>query len=224
MLSSLSIVRRSASGPLAPQVLAVAKSNVNLMRSSAWIASRFYQSSSSSSSPLSADLSQSQFDSASLVSPVRSVDFSKIDLAQDSFFALHRPLLGPMASRQGSAQKYQGKCRRQDRRHAFCGVGSVDDLSNYLSSLAPFTPPSALSQRVFRHVESKQLSVPNMDGVSPIQQQIESTPLQSIMDNLEDVNAMHMTSVLRKRKIKMRKHKYKKLRKRTRALRKKLGK
>ncbi|KAF9958240.1 hypothetical protein BGZ70_009256 [Mortierella alpina] len=41
---------------------------------------------------------------------------------------------------------------------------------------------------------------------------------------LENTNAMHLTSVLRKRKIKMRKHKYKKLRKRTRALRKKLGK
>ncbi|KAF8923789.1 hypothetical protein BGZ52_009189, partial [Haplosporangium bisporale] len=37
-------------------------------------------------------------------------------------------------------------------------------------------------------------------------------------------NTMYMTSVLRKRRIKMRKHKYKKLRKRTRALRKKLGK
>ncbi len=63
-----------------------------------------------------------------------------------------------------------------------------------------------------------------MDGVSSIQQQIESVPRQSIMDDLEETNAMHMTSVLRKRKIKMRKHKYKKLRKRTRALRKKLGK
>ncbi|KAG0334546.1 hypothetical protein BG000_008230 [Podila horticola] len=37
-------------------------------------------------------------------------------------------------------------------------------------------------------------------------------------------NVLYMTSVLRKRRIKMRKHKYKKLRKRTRALRKKLGK
>lgn len=48
---------------------------------------------------------------------------------------------------------------------------------------------------------------------------------KSIVDPLMDeTNVMHMTSVLRKRKIKMRKHKYKKLRKRTRALRKKLGK
>ncbi|KAF9094229.1 hypothetical protein BGX29_004834 [Mortierella sp. GBA35] len=49
---------------------------------------------------------------------------------------------------------------------------------------------------------------------------------KSILDPsmLDESNVMHMTSVLRKRRIKMRKHKYKKLRKRTRALRKKLGK
>ncbi|KAF9961613.1 hypothetical protein BGZ70_008240 [Mortierella alpina] len=215
MLSRLTIVRRSASGPLAPQVLAMAKTNVNPMRSSVVAASRCYQSSSSSSSPSSGD----QFDSACLVSSVRSKDFSKTDLAQDSFFALHRPLLGSMASRQGFAQECQGKYWGLDQRR-----GSVDDLSSYLSSLAPFTPPSSLSQDVLRNIESKQLSVPNMDCVSSIQQQIESVPIQSIMDNLEETNAMHMTSVLRKRKIKMRKHKYKKLRKRTRALRKKLGK
>ncbi|KAG0036501.1 hypothetical protein BGZ82_004128 [Podila clonocystis] len=47
-------------------------------------------------------------------------------------------------------------------------------------------------------------------------------PVPSTLEG-ED-NALYMTSVLRKRRIKMRKHKYKKLRKRTRALRKKLGK
>ncbi|KAF9330381.1 hypothetical protein BG006_006675 [Podila minutissima] len=47
-------------------------------------------------------------------------------------------------------------------------------------------------------------------------------PVPSSTDG-ED-NVLYMTSVLRKRRIKMRKHKYKKLRKRTRALRKKLGK
>ncbi|CAO3566306.1 unnamed protein product [Mortierella alpina] len=194
MLSRLSIVRRSASGPLATQVLAVAKTNANPMRFSVVAASRCYQFSSTSSSPSLGDW----FDSA-----------YKMDLAQDSFFALHRPLLGSMEVRQGLVQEYQG---------------SVDELSSYLSSLAPFTPPSSLSQDVLRNIESKQLSVPNMDGVSPFQQQTESVPLQSIMDDLEETNVMHMTSVLRKRKIKMRKHKYKKLRKRTRALRKKLGK
>ncbi|KAF9114055.1 hypothetical protein BGW39_003523, partial [Mortierella sp. 14UC] len=59
----------------------------------------------------------------------------------------------------------------------------------------------------------------NMDGNEG------SITAESILDpTLDETNAMHMTSVLRKRRIKMRKHKYKKLRKRTRALRKKLGK
>jgi hypothetical protein len=53
-----------------------------------------------------------------------------------------------------------------------------------------------------------------------------SITTNSILDPMlqDESNVMHMTSVLRKRRIKMRKHKYKKLRKRTRALRKKLGK
>ncbi|KAG0045488.1 hypothetical protein BGZ89_005596 [Linnemannia elongata] len=61
----------------------------------------------------------------------------------------------------------------------------------------------------------------NMEGVDE-----GSITANSILDPMlqNESNAMHMTSVLRKRRIKMRKHKYKKLRKRTRALRKKLGK
>jgi len=55
---------------------------------------------------------------------------------------------------------------------------------------------------------------------APVSSQIE----QVSIDGLEETSGMYMTSVLRKRKIKMRKHKYQKLRKRTRALRKKLGK
>lgn len=61
----------------------------------------------------------------------------------------------------------------------------------------------------------------NMEGVDE-----GSITSNSILDPMlqNESNVMHMTSVLRKRRIKMRKHKYKKLRKRTRALRKKLGK
>ncbi|KAG0274940.1 hypothetical protein BGZ96_004009 [Linnemannia gamsii] len=61
----------------------------------------------------------------------------------------------------------------------------------------------------------------NMDGIDE-----GSITTKSILDPMlqDESTAMHMTSVLRKRRIKMRKHKYKKLRKRTRALRKKLGK
>ncbi|KAG1148683.1 hypothetical protein G6F66_001702 [Rhizopus arrhizus] len=45
-----------------------------------------------------------------------------------------------------------------------------------------------------------------------------STPLTQVQEQFE------LTSVLRKRRLKMNKHKHKKLRKRTRALRKRLGK
>lgn len=45
-----------------------------------------------------------------------------------------------------------------------------------------------------------------------------------VVPPLSEASEMYLTSVLRKRRIKMKKHKYKKLRKRTRALRKKLGK
>ncbi|CAO3699354.1 hypothetical protein G6F70_000007 [Rhizopus microsporus] len=45
-----------------------------------------------------------------------------------------------------------------------------------------------------------------------------TTPLTGVEEQLE------LTSVLRKRRLKMNKHKHKKLRKRTRALRKRLGK
>ncbi|KAF9112894.1 hypothetical protein BGX27_002601 [Mortierella sp. AM989] len=52
-----------------------------------------------------------------------------------------------------------------------------------------------------------------------------SSVTESILDPLSDPkNTVYLTSVLRKRRIKMRKHKYNKLRKRTRALRRKLGK
>jgi hypothetical protein len=42
--------------------------------------------------------------------------------------------------------------------------------------------------------------------------------------NKATIEELELTSVLRKRRLKMNKHKHKKLRKRTRALRKKLGK
>jgi hypothetical protein len=102
-------------------------------------------------------------------------------------------------------------------------------MTNYFSTLRPYHPPSTLStynhmdsekivQDFFRQIENNAMIMSTIDGQGP------TTPIQNIMDELDNTNVMHMTSVLRKRRIKMRKHKYKKLRKRTRALRKKLGK
>jgi len=65
----------------------------------------------------------------------------------------------------------------------------------------------------------------SMEGVAPN----DTTGAKGIVSSafgsrLSGPTKMYLTSVLRKRRIKMKKHKYKKLRKRTRALRKKLGK
>lgn len=141
----------------------------------------------------------------------------RIDLAHGSFFALHRPLLGLTNKSVEAAVAQQG---HED---------AVEDMTNYFSTLRPYNPPSTPSaynhmdsekivQDFFRQIENKAMIMSTIDGQAP------TTPIQSIMDELDDTNVMHMTSVLRKRRIKMRKHKYKKLRKRTRALRKKLGK
>ncbi|KAG0211275.1 hypothetical protein BGX28_008220 [Mortierella sp. GBA30] len=173
----LSAVRRSASsGPLATQVLTMAKTNnVNALRSSIWAAARRFQSASTASSD-----NMAYVDASSIV---YASSMDRVDLANGSFFALHH---------------------------------SVSELTRYMSSLTPFTPPSMHQSSVEdRQIERMELSVSSIDG---------NAPIQSIMDELEETNVMHMTSVLRKRRIKMRKHKYKKLRKRTRALRKKLGK
>ncbi|KAK3821229.1 MAG: hypothetical protein J3Q66DRAFT_332861 [Benniella sp.] len=65
----------------------------------------------------------------------------------------------------------------------------------------------------------------SMEGVAPN----DTTSAMGIVSSafgsqLSGPTKMYLTSVLRKRRIKMKKHKYNKLRKRTRALRKKLGK
>lgn len=101
-------------------------------------------------------------------------------------------------------------------------LDSDEQLSAYFSTLRPFTPPTGSSSS-----SVSVLSTPEAEqAVQKFFEQIDGQLQEkSIVDPLMDeTNVMHMTSVLRKRKIKMRKHKYKKLRKRTRALRKKLGK
>ncbi|KAI9247142.1 hypothetical protein BDA99DRAFT_609352 [Phascolomyces articulosus] len=70
-------------------------------------------------------------------------------------------------------------------------------VTEYLSQMRPFSAPPA-----------------------PMQQRI-TTPTTT--ESLNE-GTMYMTSILRKRRLKMNKHKHKKLRKRTRALRKRLGK
>ncbi|KAF9433847.1 hypothetical protein BGZ76_008901 [Entomortierella beljakovae] len=183
MLSSLSSMRRSASGALTSQLMSSVKAEAKtLTRPSIFIAARRYQSSSSSSSSSSPSNNLISFDFDSLATkerPVHAATMDRIDLAH----------------------------------------GTFDEENNYFSSLRPFTPPTNVSQEsIFNSEQAVH------DFFKRIGQNSAQIPRESIMDELEDTNTMQMTSVLRKRKIKMRKHKYKKLRKRTRALRKKLGK
>jgi hypothetical protein len=71
---------------------------------------------------------------------------------------------------------------------------SVASVSEHVSRLRPFSAPAPPQPSMTQPTSSK------------------------VVEELE------LTSVLRKRRLKMNKHKHKKLRKRTRALRKKLGK
>ncbi|KAF9941583.1 hypothetical protein BGZ67_004650 [Mortierella alpina] len=98
------------------------------------------------------------------------------------------------------------------------------------ASLPPTIPDAGQAVDDFlRHIEDQQQQQQWMQQKQDEESRASSASTivaESIVAGspLENTNAMHLTSVLRKRKIKMRKHKYKKLRKRTRALRKKLGK
>ena len=107
-------------------------------------------------------------------------------------------------------------------------LDTVEQLTGYLTALRPFTPPSVAQPGMISSKDPKQAAEDFLQQIHQQQQrqEDESLPIsrQSILDELDETNVMHMTSVLRKRRIKMKKHKYKKLRKRTRALRKKLGK
>ncbi|KAF9978026.1 hypothetical protein BGZ73_003953 [Actinomortierella ambigua] len=164
------------------------------------------------------------------------LELHRVDLAHGNFFALHRPLLGitngPMFAQQSMATEEDFE-------------DPVEDLTNYFASLRPYSPPEPTSTNPVATATaaawaSMPQTIPDADqAVQDFLRQAEwyqmqpidgarndvSQPAVAILDpQLDEDNMMHMTSVMRKRRIKMKKHKYKKLRKRTRALRKKLGK
>ncbi|KAF9092527.1 hypothetical protein BGX23_004203 [Mortierella sp. AD031] len=225
MLASLNNTwRRSASG-----VMALATKATRPASSTVAMVARRHQSSSSSSSSPSSPSDMIPLDFASMVTsterPIQASSMDRIDLAHGSFFALHRPLLG-LTNKPMDIVPYQG------HEGKFIRISVVEDVTNYFSTLRPYTPPTTpynhinsdkVVQDFFRQIENKAMIMSTIDGPQA-PTTTATTPLQSIMDEMDDTNVMHMTSVLRKRRIKMRKHKYKKLRKRTRALRKKLGK
>ncbi|KAF8948085.1 hypothetical protein BGZ47_006493 [Haplosporangium gracile] len=208
-----------------------------------------YQSSSSSSRDNDNSNNQDIEPISSNEVPINaSIELHRVDLAHGSFFALHRPLLGiangPMfANPVDDLVNYFSTLHPYSAPSPMIQPALVTPTATAWASMAPSMPDAELAVEGFlRLVEDKQtlreqqeeeglrkqstattvsVAAGNMDGIDE-----GSITANSILDPMlqDGSNAMHMTSVLRKRRIKMRKHKYKKLRKRTRALRKKLGK
>lgn len=115
----------------------------------------------------------------------------------------------------------------------------VDDLSRFMMNMQPFgapeTPVEDDDTSFTITLNPSNLPPPVTHPISQPDHQLETHVMPSadqIVDYLSMVQekmkrqneAMEATSVLRKRKLKMNKHKHKKLMKRTRALRKRIGK
>ncbi|KAG0257829.1 hypothetical protein BG011_003725 [Mortierella polycephala] len=173
-----------------------------------------------------------------------SFELHRIDLAHGSFFALHRPLLGitngPMFTSSNNNmmndEDYEGNPLTQP--------ALITPTATTWASLSATMPDAeqAVDEFLTQMEHRQQQQQQQQSAKDIIMESTSSTSTSSvtssaspgtnpvitadaILDPLLDAsNAMHLTSVLRKRRIKMRKHKYQKLRKRTRALRKKLGK
>ncbi|KAG0048828.1 hypothetical protein BGZ83_006268 [Gryganskiella cystojenkinii] len=211
----------SFNGPLRRSALVTLTKQTNLLSAFSTAAPRRFQSSFSSASN---DFSAFNNDLAAWATPEHPIyasNLDRLDLAHGAFFALDRPLLRITNSLPLENQK--------------SAESNVDDLTHYFSTLRPFSPPpindnnmiesikaEQTVQDFFRAVEEQHRIMNSIDGASSPSSHIQNHHVT--IDGLEETNTMHMTSVLRKRRIKMRKHKYQKLRKRTRALRKKLGK
>jgi Mitochondrial domain of unknown function (DUF1713) len=116
----------------------------------------------------------------------------------------------------------------------------VEDLSRFMMNMRPFgSPETSVEDDDTTFTVTLNPSKPSPysaanDLVTPTHQ-LETHVMpgaDQIVDYLsmiqekmkQEDQAMHATSVLRKRKLKMNKHKHKKLMKRTRALRKRIGK
>ncbi|KAF9347432.1 hypothetical protein BGX26_001075 [Mortierella sp. AD094] len=178
-----------------------------------------------------------------------SFELHRVDLAHGSFFALHRPLLGIANDPVDDLANYFSALHPYlHPTPPFSQPSIVTPSATSWASLPPSlvdaeqTVDEFLSQIQNKQQQQEQQlqqqkSDHTMDtetpynlasgSINPLEDHSISAAAmaESILDPLLDQRSvMYLTSVLRKRRIKMRKHKYKKLRKRTRALRKKLGK
>ncbi|KAG2188912.1 hypothetical protein INT44_004052 [Umbelopsis vinacea] len=161
------------------------------------------------------------------------INIPEQELAHTAFFALHRPLLG-LANEDVPYFGHQSYPPGEN------DVEDVEDLSRFMTNMRPFgSPETSVEDDDTTFTVTLNPSNPSPfsaanDLVTPTHQ-LETHVMpgaDQIVDYLNMVQekmkkedeAMHATSVLRKRKLKMNKHKHKKLMKRTRALRKRIGK
>ncbi|RUS22582.1 hypothetical protein BC937DRAFT_88369 [Endogone sp. FLAS-F59071] len=160
------------------------------------------------------------------------VNIPETELAHNAFFALHRPLLGLENER-----SFFGNAGGAGAYYGLEGEGvedEVDDIAHYFSTLRPYEPPATTVSLIFPHaqvinIDDVVAQFLNAVGAGLVEQEErEEGKEKEEKSGWEDAGhaaeGLHATSVLRKRKLKMNKHKHNKLRKRTKALRKKIGK
>ncbi|KAI9228045.1 MAG: hypothetical protein DHS80DRAFT_31161 [Piptocephalis tieghemiana] len=166
-------------------------------------------SSSSSSSDLTTTTSHPRVSVVDAGRDAESKAFA-LGLAHDRFFTLHRPLIPdhpPLSTAAGSGSSSSSS-----------GEGlaiQAPPTPNPTSSLSSLSPLDRMG-RGGEEVTNSQM------WASRFLQDLASR-VSSIPPSTQSTPVIQATSVLRKRRVKMNKHKYKKLRKRTRALRRKLG-
>ncbi|CAI2172398.1 8186_t:CDS:2 [Funneliformis geosporum] len=213
---------------------------------------RFYSSSSSSSSP-----SSTKKNNTTPTAPQKELHFVHVqhihprDLAQSTFFALHRPLLTfgieqmQTIENGQSQQVWEEEDYEENSGSNANAIPLANPLSPYLTT-TPFHPnqptismSASESQyvvnRFFSEIKlkfnqeqeqslNKQKTTITYLEVNNIKQQEQSTSEIDFEERKKREKTLYLTNILQKRRLKMNKHKHKKLRKRTRALRKRLGK
>ncbi|CAG8721365.1 19140_t:CDS:2 [Gigaspora margarita] len=196
-------------------------------------ATRLYSSSNSSNS--------TKRTTTSATPPKQELSFVHVnhihprDLAQSTFFALHRPLLtfGSEQPAMDNVQQQEEEVYEDDSSNNPNPMSLSNPLSPYLtsSSFHPTQPAISItsteSQMIVNRFFTDIESMVKKDGQTILNNTtIDKSHKQSFEnDELKRRKLkLYLTNIVQKRRLKMNKHKHKKLRKRLRALRKRLGK
>ncbi|CAG8462999.1 4847_t:CDS:2 [Cetraspora pellucida] len=158
------------------------------------------------------------------------------DLAQSTFFALHRPLLtfgSEQPAMDNVQQQHEEEEYEEDTSNAPNPMSLSNPLSPYLTS-SPFHPtqpaisitPTESLMIVNRFLTDQKSKVEKDEQMISNNNTLDRSQEQFIEDKemKRRKHKLYLTNIVQKRRLKMNKHKHKKLRKRLRALRKRLGK